>query len=83
MIIYKHDDCLFKDNGFNHPERKERISSILESIKKITDFKIDLKDAPLADIETISLVHPKNHIEINILKYTKNRFDRSGERTIC
>ena len=63
MIIYKHDDCLLKDNGFNHPERKERISSILESIKKITDFKIDLKDAPLADIETISLVHPKNHIE--------------------
>tara|TARA_A100001011_G_scaffold124445_1_gene131404 strand:+ start:36688 stop:37614 length:927 start_codon:yes stop_codon:yes gene_type:complete len=63
MIVYKHNDCLLKDNGFNHPERKERISSILESIKQIRDFKIDLKEAPLADIETISLVHPKNHIE--------------------
>ena len=63
MIIYKHDDCLLKDNGFNHPERKERISSILESIKQITNFKIEFKDAPLADIETISLVHPKNHIK--------------------
>ena len=63
MIVYKHDDCLLKNNGFNHPERKERISSILESIKQITDFKIDLKNAPLADIETISLVHPKNHIK--------------------
>ncbi len=63
MIVYKHDDCLLKDNGFNHPERKERINSILESIKKIKDFKIDFKDAPYADIETISLVHPKNHIK--------------------
>ena len=63
MIVYKHDDCLLKDNGFNHPERKERIESILDSIKQINDFEINLKDAPLADIETISLVHPKNHIQ--------------------
>jgi len=63
MLIYKHKDCLLKDNGFNHPERKERIDSILVSIKQIKDFKIDFKDAPLANIETISLVHPQNHIE--------------------
>ena len=63
MLIYKHNDCLLKDNGFNHPERKERIESILESIKQIKDFEINYKDAPLADIETISLVHPKQHIE--------------------
>ena len=63
MLIYKHNDCLLKDNGFNHPERKERIESILESIKQLKDFEINYKDAPLADIETISLVHPKQHIE--------------------
>ena len=63
MLVYKHDDCLLKDNGYNHPERKERIESILDSIKQINDFEINLKDAPLADIETISLVHPKNHIQ--------------------
>ena len=63
MLIYKHNDCLLKDNGFNHPERKERIESILESIKQLKDFEINYKDAPLANIETISLVHPKQHIE--------------------
>ena len=63
MLIYKHNDCLLKDNGFNHPERKERIDSILESIKQIKDFEINFKAAPLADIEMISLVHPKKHIE--------------------
>ena len=63
MLVYKHDDCLLKDNGFNHPERKERINSILKSIKQIKEFNIVLKDAPLASIETISLVHPKDYIE--------------------
>ena len=63
MLIYKHNDCLLKDNGFNHPERKERISSIIDSIKQIKDFKINFEDAPLADIDSISLVHPKKYIE--------------------
>ena len=63
MIVYTHQDCLLKNNGFNHPERKERINSIIDSIKNIKEFKIYFKDVPLANIETISLVHPKNHIE--------------------
>ena len=63
MIVYTHSDCLLKDNGFNHPERKERLDSIIESIKQISDFKINFKDAPLADMEIVSLVHPKKHIE--------------------
>ena len=63
MLVYQHNDCLLKNNGFNHPERKERVESILESIKKIKGFNIDFKDAPIADIDTISLVHPKKHIE--------------------
>ena len=44
MLVYSHTDCLLKDNGFNHPERKERISSILDSIKQITDFLPKLND---------------------------------------
>ena len=46
MVIFKHKDCLLKDNGINHPERKERINSILDSINQIKDFKIKFKDAP-------------------------------------
>ena len=63
MLVYSHTDCLLKDNGFNHPERKERLDSILESIKQIKDIKISFKEAPLADMDAISLVHPKKHIE--------------------
>ena len=63
MLVYSHADCLLKDNGFNHPEKKERLDSILESIKQIKDIKISFKEAPLADMDSISLVHPKKHIE--------------------
>ena len=62
MIIYTHFDCLKKFNGPGHPERKERLESILSSIKS-SNLKVDFKDAPLADLETVSLVHPKEHIK--------------------
>ena len=62
MIIYTHNECLKKFNGHSHPERKERLESILSSIKS-SNLKIEFKEAPLADLETVSLVHPKQHIE--------------------
>ena len=62
MIIYTHNDCLKKFNGHNHPERKERLESVLSSIKS-SNLKVEFKEAPLADLEIISLVHPKKHIE--------------------
>ena len=63
MLVYTHPECLLKDNGFNHPERKERLETIIESIKQIKDLKINFVDAPLADIKVVSLVHPIKHIE--------------------
>ena len=63
MLVYTHKDCLLKDNGFNHPERKDRLNSILNSIKQIKDFNINFKDAPLADLKIVSMVHPKKYIE--------------------
>ena len=62
MIIYTHKDCLNKFNGHNHPEKKERLESIISSIK-LSDLTIKFKDAPLVNLDIVSLVHPKKHIE--------------------
>jgi acetoin utilization deacetylase AcuC-like enzyme len=62
MIIYTHEDCLKKFNGRGHPERKERLDSIVSSIKS-SNLNVKFKEAPLADLEIVSLVHPKNYIE--------------------
>ena len=71
MIIYTHQDCYKKFNGFNHPERKERLDSILDSIKYIKDIKIEIKDAPKASLEVIDYVHPRKYIEELFLKIPK------------
>ena len=63
MIVYTHNDCLKKFNGQNHPERKERLDSIIESLKSLSDPEINFKEAPLAKMSEIILVHPKEHIE--------------------
>ena len=62
MNIYTHSDCMLKFNGENHPERKERLDSILSSIKS-SDLKVKFKIAPLADLKFVDLVHPKKYIE--------------------
>ena len=46
MIVYSHPDCLLKFNGQGHPERKERLDSILKSIKS-SDLKVEFKDCLL------------------------------------
>ena len=63
IIVYTHSDCLLKDNGSNHPERKERLKTVLTSIKKLNNIDIDIKEAPLINLENIYLVHPKKYIK--------------------
>ena len=72
MLVYTHSDCQLKDNGLNHPERKERLETIIESIKQIKDFKINFKEAPIADMKIVSLVHPRKHIEKIFKNIPKN-----------
>jgi len=63
LTVYSHTDCLSKDNGFNHPERKERLETILSSIKEINEPLIEIKEAPLADFDDINLVHPQYFLD--------------------
>ena len=63
VIYYSHKDFLLKDNGLKHPERKERLEVINESIKKIHNIKIKFKNSPIASLDTINLVHPNYYIK--------------------
>ena len=63
ITVFSHSDCIAKDNGENHPERKERLEVILDSIKGISQLNISFKDSPLADFKTINLVHPQSYID--------------------
>ena len=61
--VYSHSACLLKENGEGHPERKERLESILDSIQRIDDLSIELNEAPKAQYKDINLVHPQSYLE--------------------
>ena len=63
LIIYSHLDCLLKDNGPHHPERKERLDTILKSINEIEGISIQQKEAPVADLKDINLVHSEKYVQ--------------------
>ena len=48
IIVYTHSDCLLKDNGPNHPEKKERLQIILKSIQDISSIDIEIKKESFA-----------------------------------
>ena len=63
ITVYSHSACLSKENGEGHPERKERLESILDSIQRIDDISIDLKEASFKSIEISSILCIESSID--------------------
>ena len=68
LIVYSHSDCFLKNNGINHPERKERLETLNKSIDEINDISIIRKEAPIASLKNIYLVHEENYIKNMFLR---------------
>ncbi len=63
LIIYSHSDCLLKFNGHDHPERSERISTILDSINNSNNNHIEHREINDVKLKIIQLVHPESYIK--------------------
>ena len=61
--VYSHSACLSKENGEGHPERKERLQSIMDSIQSLDTINIDFKEAPLAEYKDVNRVHPQSYLD--------------------
>ncbi len=56
-ILFTHPDCIAHNPGLGHPERPERLKSVLAALDH-TDFAgLDRREAPLATVEQIARVH--------------------------
>ena len=51
-------------------KKKERLESIISSIK-LSDLPVKFKDAPLVNLDVVSLVHPKNILKKFLRTYQK------------
>jgi acetoin utilization deacetylase AcuC-like enzyme len=60
MLLYTHPDMLAHEAPPGHPEHAGRLKAVLDAIE---DMPLDRREAPMADAEAISRVHPMRYIE--------------------
>jgi acetoin utilization deacetylase AcuC-like enzyme len=60
MLLYTHSAMLRHEAPPGHPEHAGRLQCVLDAL---ADVALDRREAPLADAETIQLVHPARYVE--------------------
>ncbi|MDC1296625.1 histone deacetylase family protein [Alphaproteobacteria bacterium] len=74
LIFFSHLDCLLKDNGKSHPERSERLETIINSVNEIQNNLIIKKNAPIVNEKIIYSVHPDHYIKNMFSKIPSSGF---------
>ena len=62
-ILFSHADCLEHDPGSQHPDLPSRMQAVERGLAGDECAGLDRREAPLADLKTLELVHPPAHIE--------------------
>src|SRR5690606_32823150 len=63
IALYTHQDMLDHRPGEQHPERPERLSAIIAELNEALDLDLEPRDAPLAEIADLTLVHAPSYVE--------------------
>ena len=61
-LVYFHPDCLLHNTGAGHPERSDRVRSVLAHLHKVDAKELRYQEAPKATTEQLSRIHPSHHI---------------------
>jgi acetoin utilization deacetylase AcuC-like enzyme len=56
-ILFTHPDCIAHNTGAGHPERPERLKSVLAALDHADFAALDRREAPFATVEQIGRVH--------------------------
>ena len=62
IALYTHQDMLDHRPGAAHPERPERLQSVIAALDDAGDLDLDVQDAPLAEIADLHLVHEPSYV---------------------
>jgi acetoin utilization deacetylase AcuC-like enzyme len=62
-ILFTHPDCLSHNPGEGHPERPERLRSVLAALDHADFSMLDRRKAPLATNEQVARVHSMQYVE--------------------
>ena len=62
-ILFSHPACMEHDPGSQHPDLPSRMKAIERGLSGDEFADLDRREAPMADLKTLELVHPPAHIE--------------------
>jgi acetoin utilization deacetylase AcuC-like enzyme len=61
-ILFTHPDCVSHNPGQGHPERPERLKSVLAALDRPDFLALDRREAPLATEAQIARVHDPDYV---------------------
>src|SRR3954469_14424259 len=76
-FLYSHSACLAHDPGSYHPECPGRLEAVLQRLRAPKFAALERREAPLATVEQIARVHPRDFVEALLAAVPK-----SGHRAI-
>ncbi|MDX2221388.1 MAG: histone deacetylase family protein [Rhodospirillaceae bacterium] len=62
-LFISHDSFLAHDTGPHHPERPDRLRSVLKALDQASMSGLVREDAPAATVEQMALAHPRAFVE--------------------
>ena len=63
IALYTHPDMLDHRPGVRHPERPERLASVLDALNDATGLGLDRREAPLVARADLERVHPVGFVD--------------------
>ncbi len=63
VALITHPACLLHDTGPWHPECADRLRAVLHALEQEEFLPLLREQAPLATVEQLALVHPRDHID--------------------
>lgn len=63
-MLFTHPDCLSHRPGPNHPERPERLASVLKALATPQFEALEWREAPLATVEQLERVHDPDLVRL-------------------
>tara|TARA_A100000164_G_scaffold119851_1_gene105908 strand:- start:4688 stop:5617 length:930 start_codon:yes stop_codon:yes gene_type:complete len=62
-VVLTSDTSINHDTGIGHPERPDRVSCVIQNLKKISKEKIDWEKPSSFDKNLLNITHTKNYIK--------------------
>jgi acetoin utilization deacetylase AcuC-like enzyme len=63
IALYTHTDMLDHRPGEWHPERPERLQSVIDALQDASDLDLAPCEAPLVEEADLALVHPRSYVD--------------------